>query len=362
MPKIISVGTGIPDYAIPQTQAMEFARQLFSETIPQLDRLLSVFENGEIKKRHLVKELDWYRSNHTFSEKNDIYIKAAEELSIQAIKNCLASPLFKREVTFNEIDAIFMVSSTGLATPSLEARIINKLPFSEHTKRIPIWGLGCAGGAAGLARAYEYCLAFPAAKVLVVAVELCSITFQKDDYSKSNLIGTSLFADGAAATLVIGKEVEMTEFYDGCAPTIVGVESTLMKNSLDVMGWDIKENGLYVIFSKSIPSIIHDWFKPVMGQFIKKHHVEMQNIRHFILHPGGKKVIEAYEKAFGLTKDDINLTLKVLQDFGNMSSPTVLFVLQKFLEQRNDKNSEYGIIGALGPGFSSELLLVKWES
>ncbi|MFD1707199.1 type III polyketide synthase [Siminovitchia sediminis] len=358
MAYILSVGTGVPEHKISQDDAMEFTRHLFSRSFHQIDRLLKVFHNGEIEKRHIAKEIDWYREDHSFADKNDAFIEAAVSLSIQAIRNCLSVKMLQEEVRYEEIDAIFMVCTTGLATPSLEARIMNALPFSRHTKRIPIWGLGCAGGAAGLSRAFEYCKAFPSSKVLLVAVELCSLTFQKNDLSKSNIIGTSLFADGAAAVLLCGDHSKRPG--DRPYPKVLDSKSTLLDDSLDVMGWDVKDEGLFVVFSKDIPTLVERWLEPNVCDFLQKHQMDVQDIHCFIAHPGGKKVITAYEKALNLEREKTAEALKVLRNYGNMSSPTVLFVLQHFL-QKNIQTGRYGLITALGPGFSSELLLVRWE-
>lgn len=360
MPRIISVGTGIPEFSVSQSETMEFARQLFSGSFKDLERLLNVFHNGQIEKRNFVKKIDWYKENHTFAEKNAAFIEEAVKLCIESIKDCLTSEIHNQSIPYEEVDAIFLVTTTGLATPSLEARIMNELPFSRHTKRIPIWGLGCAGGASGLARAYEYCKAFPRSKALVVSVELCSLTFQKDDASKSNLIGTSLFADGAAAVLVGGDEVEFQQYTNRTLPAVVDTRSTLMDDSLDVMGWDVKDNGLHVVFSKSIPNIVKNWLEPNVTQFLEDNHLKSEDIEHFIAHPGGKKVLSAYEQALGFTKEKTAISLNVLSQYGNMSSATVLYVLQQFMEKDINKG-EYGLITALGPGFSSELLLVRWE-
>ncbi|MBS4217356.1 type III polyketide synthase [Bacillus sp. FJAT-49711] len=360
MPRIVSVGTGVPEHAISQVETMEFAKQLFSGSVKDIERILNVFHNGEIEKRHFVKPLEWYRQNHSFSNKNDEFIHLAISLSIESIKNCLESSNLLRQISYEEIDAIIMINTTGMATPSLDARIMNKLPFSQNTKRIPVWGLGCAGGAAGLTRAYEYCRAFPDAKVIVVAVELCSLTFQKHDLSKSNIIGTSLFADGAAAALVVGDEVNRHEILANRIPAIIDTQSTLMKDSLDIMGWNIRDNGLYVVFSKDIPSIVKEWLKPEVEQLLIHNQLTISDISHFIAHPGGKKVLKAYEKALGFAPEKTALSLDILRKYGNMSSATVLFVLERFLQQEIN-HGDYGIIAALGPGFSSELLLVRWE-
>jgi alkylresorcinol/alkylpyrone synthase len=361
MPKIVSVGTAIPPFQLKQQETLEFVRRLFSEKFKDIERLLTVFSNGQIESRNFVKDLAWFQQHHSFEEKNDAYIEAAVELGIQAINSCLQGGTYIKEpIAYKEIDAIFYISTTGLATPSIEARIMNRLPFSPHTKRIPIWGLGCAGGASGLARAYEYCLAFPKAKVLVLCVELCSLTFQQNDYSKSNLIGTSLFADGVACTLVAGDEVDVRSFsVQEEHPVILDTRSTLMPDSENVMGWDIKNEGLYVIFSRDIPSIVQNWCGGQVKAFLQQHHLTPHDICHFIAHPGGKKVLQAYREALAISPEMTEYSFDILKKYGNMSSATVLHVLHKFMK-KGARKGEYGLITALGPGFSSELLLVKW--
>lgn len=362
MPAIVSVAEAIPSNILKQNEAMDFARELFSESFNDIERLLRAFHNGQIEKRHFVKNLEWYKTERTFEERNSAYIDCAVELGAEAIENCLNSKQFlTRNIQYNEIDAIFCISSTGIATPSIEARIMNKLPFSHHTKRIPIWGLGCAGGASGLSRAYEYCLAYPEAKVLVLAIELCSLTFQKNDRSKSNLIGTSLFADGVACVLVTGDRAGRHSFQKlDSVPEVIRAQSTLMHDSLDVMGWEVKNDGLFVVFSKDIPAIITSWLQPIVMDFLEEAHVGIDEIRHFIAHPGGKKVIDAYQRSLGFAPEMTRISLEVLKEYGNMSSTTILYVLKRFMEV--GKKGEYGLAAALGPGFSSEMLLLRWEN
>ncbi len=359
MPKILSVSTHDLPVEIQQEQAVELTRSLFSKRYKDIERLLRVFQNGDIKKRNVCMPLEWYAHSHDFEERNQLYIQHAVQIGEQAILHCLKGDGTLREtVSPTSIDAIFFISSSGISTPSIEVRIMNRLPFLDDTKRIPIWGLGCAGGAAGISRAYEYCLAFPKANVLVLALELCSLTFQKDDYSKSNLVGVSLFSDGAACALVAGDESTLQA---SCAmPRIVATTSKLMPNSEDVMGWDVKSNGLYVVFSKSIPAIITDWLGPFVHQFLDKHHLSKDDIIHFVAHPGGKKVLQAYENALRFTDHKTKISRNILREHGNMSSPTILYVLKQFMKN-NPIAGEYGLMAALGPGFCGELLLLKWE-
>ncbi|MFD2445793.1 type III polyketide synthase [Bacillus sp. CGMCC 1.16607] len=362
MPKIISVAKAIPSFQISQSETMEFARELFSDSFKDIERLLTAFQNGQIEKRHFVKGIDWFKENHSFQEKNNTYIEKAVELGKTAIENCLQqSKYLLQPVPYEEIEAIFTITSSGIANPSIEAHIMNHLPFSPDTKRIPIWGLGCAGGASGLSRAYEYCRAFPKAKVIVLTIELCSLTFQKNDHSKSNLIGTSLFADGVACALIVGDEIDQAHFSSlKATPSILSTQSTTMKDSLDVMGWELKNEGLYVLFSKSIPTLIESWLKPNVERFLSKNNLGTDQINHFIAHPGGLKVLDAYIKALKMPESMIEHSLKVLKEYGNMSSSTILYVLDRFINM--DINSgEIGLIAALGPGFSSELLLVRWD-
>jgi alkylresorcinol/alkylpyrone synthase len=361
MPVIISVGEAVPPHTLEQKDVRSFSRELFSKSFKDIERLLKAFHNGQVEKRHFVKSLDWYKEDHTFAEKNNAFIDSAIQLGSAAITDCLNNRKFlKQEIACEEIEAIFFITSTGIATPSIEARLMNVLPFSERTKRIPIWGLGCAGGAVGLSRAFEYCLAYPKAKVLVLAIELCSLTFQRNDLSKSNLIGTSLFADGVACVLIAGDEVESSQIsLSASLPKIMATQSTTMRNSLDVMGWEVKDEGLYVVFSKDIPAIVEQWLKPNVSGFLQDHQLTIEQMNHFIAHPGGKKVLDAYVESLQLHSSMIELPLEVLRNYGNMSSVTVFIVLKQFLQKGSP--GEWGLCTALGPGFSSELLLLRWE-
>ncbi|MGG1573773.1 type III polyketide synthase [Fictibacillus sp. NRS-1165] len=362
MPKIVSVQTTNLPHKLKQEQALEFARGLFSSSFKDIERLLKVFHNGEIETRHFTKPLEWFKETHTLQEKNDIYIETATKYGSRAISKCLQdSPFLNRKVNFQEIDAIFFISSSGFSTPSIEARIMNELPFSPHTKRVPIWGLGCAGGAAGFSRAYDYCRAYPKACVLVLSVELCSLTFQHDDHSKSNLVGTSLFSDGVGCALLCGDESDVAEASALLSiPEVKDTMSTLMPNSEDVMGWDVKDNGLYVVFSRDIPNIIREWLKPNVDEFLENNNLSGRDIQHFIAHPGGKKVLDAYLDALEMRPEKTAISKAVLREFGNMSSATVFYVMERFMARMPDKG-ETGLMAALGPGFSSELLYIQWS-
>lgn len=362
MPYITSVGLITPPHQLKQSTTEEFAKELFQDSFKDINRLLKVFTNGNIESRYFAVPLDWFKEDHTFQEKNDLFIESALDFSVRAVQHCLSNKIFlKAKVDYEEIEAIFFVTSSGVSTPSIDAKLMNKLPFSPHTKRIPIWGLGCAGGASGLSRAYEYCKAFPKANVLVISVELCSLTFQRNDRSKSNLIGTSIFADGVACALISGNQsLVKQKSKKNTLPKILGTQSTLMPNSEDVMGWDVRNEGFHVIFSKDIPTIIESWLKPNLMTFLQKQEVPLELVEHFIAHPGGKKVLDAYVNALGIPQEKNDISADVLRQYGNMSSATVFYVLKEYMEKNIAKN-DYGVVAALGPGFSSELLLLQWD-
>ena len=358
MPKILSVGTAVPKYEITQDTAKQFSRSLFKDRFRDIERLLRSFDHTMIDKRYFCVPIEWFEEDHTFEEKNLIYTTNALQLSKEAILSCLQPTPY----TTKEIDHIFFVSSTGLSTPSIDAYLFNEpdIDFSPTIKRTPIWGLGCAGGAAGLSRALDYTRAYPESKVLVVAVEIGELAFLRNDQSKSNLIATSLFGDGAAAVLVVGDENNHLRDISDNHVSILDSQSVIWKHSLDIMGWDVRNEGLKVIFSRSIPTLVENDLKRPVEEFLQKQNLTLADLDFYVLHPGGTKVIEAYEKTFEIHEDDTRLSRRVLADYGNMSSPTVLFVLQQWLKEQPVTRG-YGLLLAMGPGFSAEMLLLKSE-
>jgi alkylresorcinol/alkylpyrone synthase len=348
MPRIAGVATALPPHKLKQADAKAFARRVFGDR-PAIDKLLTVFDNSLIDERSFVVDDQWFEEPHSFTEVNDLYIEQALELSKQAI--CKLSD--DLNLALDQVDAIVFISTTGLSTPSIDARLFNILPFNKHIKRIPIWGLGCAGGAAGIARAFDITKAYPDSRVLVVSLELCGLAFQRNDNQKSSVVATALFGDGAAACLVVGDSVPS----DG--PQIVDTMSTIYTDTLDVMGWKITGEGFKVVLSRDIPTIVRSLVYENIGEVLKRNELSYDDLQHFVAHPGGKKVLEAYEEALEITPTALRHSYGVLRDHGNMSSATVFFILERFL---NDASvaSGYGLLSALGPGFCSELVLLKW--
>ncbi len=344
-PSILSVATAVPQHRVSQETARDFARLMFSESFKNVERLLPIFDNAHIQNRHFCMPPEWFGEDHTFHEKNALYVEHALDLSEKAAKRALD----KAGVEPGDVGAIFFVSTTGISTPSLDSKLMFRLGLPEHTKRVPLWGLGCAGGAAGLARAADHARAYPKKPVLLVAVELCGLTFVKGDRSKSNLVATSLFADGAAA-VVLGT---------GESPGLLGSYSTTWPETEDVMGWDVIEQGLRVRFARSVPQIVHEKMRGNLEAACDSLDLTLEDLRHFVLHPGGPKVLEAYEETLGLSPSGLDLSREILRDYGNMSSVSVLFVLEQFLEDYPEGSGEHGTISALGPGFSAEHVLFR---
>jgi alkylresorcinol/alkylpyrone synthase len=349
MPKLTAIATAVPPYVINQSEAKVFARQVFGSRFMDIDRLLPLFDNAGIRTRYFSMPAEWFGEEHSFEEKNQIYIRSATALGTQA-----STALMEKTGTApGDIDYIIYINTTGLATPSIDARLINTLSLRHDVRRTPIWGLGCAGGAAGLAHAYHYLLGHPRHRVLLVAIELCGLTFIRNDYSKSNLTACALFGEGAAAALLCGDDVE-TDGID-----ILSTQSTFYPDSLNIMGWNIVSRGMQVVFDKRIPDVVAAHAAEELDSFLSKNGLGRGDIGHFLYHPGGMKVVEAYETAYGVNGDRFALPREVLRDYGNMSSVTALFVIERYLAKYGIGNPGHAVISALGPGFCSESILVK---
>lgn len=353
MPVIRSVATALPPYALEQARIRDLARAHFAPAFPEIDRYMSVFRHAQIDTRYFAAPLEWFATPRSFKQCNDLFITAATELGAAAAGACLGAAGY----TADAIDHLIWVSTTGMAAPSPDAMLINRLGMGRHTRRTPIWGLGCAGGVAGLARAYEYTRAFPDQRVLLLSVELCSVTFQWGDRSKRNLIAASLFADGAAAVLVDGDAASTGRPDAGLQ--IIGTQSTLWPGTTEIMGWDMVDTGMQVVFSSRIPQIVQTLMRENVAEFLAQHQLTIDDIDHWVLHPGGAKVVGAYESALAIDRERLSHTRAVLRDYGNMSSATVFFVLDAFLKAGAPGPGEYGVLAVLGPGFSCELALVR---
>jgi alkylresorcinol/alkylpyrone synthase len=360
MPRIVSTATAVPPYRVDQQETERFARQHFAGHVPDLDRLVQVFSNAGIDARYFTRPLDWLGEPRSLAEKNDAYIEGATAICAEAVSRLLA----ENGLEPGDIDYLVHVNSTGLATPSIDARLLNVLPFRRDTRRCPIWGLGCAGGAAGLAHAYHHAVGHPRERVVLVAAELCGLTFMAEDYSRSNLVATALFGEGAAAVLVAGDEVPATRPAAGgagAAPALelFGTRSWFYPDSLDVMGWNVVSEGLQVVFAQRIPEIVAEHSARDLDGFLRMYNLSRDDVSAYLFHPGGRKVIEAYEAALGFKGGELALSREILREYGNMSSGTMLFVLDRYL-RTVERREGHVVMSALGPGFCSESLLARW--
>lgn len=353
MPQLISVKTADLPYKVNQSDLKNFVNEMFSAKFKDTEKLLDVFENTQIKTRNLCVPIEYFYEKHDWQSKNDTFISKSEEILTKLINEVLSDA----EIPAKNITDIFFISSTGISTPTLDARLINKVGINEHVNRYPLWGLGCAGGVSGLAKAFTTAKANPDAVIVVAAIELCSLTFIKDDISKSNFIATSLFSDGAAVCVLTGDNIKSNKSRK------INYESSLSKiypDSLDVMGWEIINEGLKVVFSRDIPEIVKNNVANDLNYFLKRNNISLSDVKNFIIHPGGVKVIQAYIDSLNIPEEELKFTKEVMIDYGNMSSVTVLYVLNKFLNE--GFKDGYGVMLSLGPGFSSEMILLNMKN
>lgn len=347
---ILSVATANPPYKVEQKDVRDFARIVFREHPEFLEKLLPVFTNTLIRTRYFSQPIEWFDAPHDFAEANAIFLRTATELCVQAASSAIQAAGIRAE----DVAAVVYATSTGIATPSLDSHIIVQLGLPTDCKRLPMWGLGCAAGVSGLARATEIAATLAEDKCLLfVAVELCSLTFQRTDISKSNIIAASLFGDGAAAVVLASGRKGRAR--------ILNASSRLFPATEDIMGWDIVPSGLKVRFSRDIPAFISAHIPSAFSETCQHWGIASTDIQHYVLHPGGVKVLDAYCDSLHISAEQLRHSRYILENYGNMSSCSVLFVLQRFLDyQEKEATKGYGAMMALGPGFSAESILLEF--
>jgi len=342
-PRLISLATAVPPYRYDQSVVREAAHRLFDREKADLVRLMPIFDNAGIDRRHSCMPLEWYLAPHGWVERSRLYGEHAVELLCEAASKCL----ILAGLEARDIDTVVAVSTTGVLTPSLDALIIERLGLRRDTRRLPIFGLGCAGGVTGLARAVDQARVLPGSHVLYLVVELCTLTLRHGDNSKSNVVASALFGDGAAAAII------STE---GPGPAFGPAGEHTWAQSLDIMGWRVQEDGLGVLFSRDIPALVRAEVRPIADAFLGRHGASVSDLAGIVCHPGGAKVLDALEDAFDLPAGGLAVARDVLREYGNMSAATVLFVLERTLSQAKD--GPY-LMSALGPGFSVGLQMIE---
>jgi alkylresorcinol/alkylpyrone synthase len=351
--RILSVGRALPPHQHTQDEIRTMLAELWASQASIVVRLPKLYENTRVERRHLALPLDAYRELDSFGKANDAWIHSSLELGQQAIEDALE----QAELTPADVDALFTVSVTGVASPALDARLMNRMPLRPDMKRIPIFGLGCVAGVAGIARAADYVRAFPDQVAVLLSVELCSLTFQRHDLSLAHVLSAGLFGDGAAAVVVVGEERAARMGKQGTR--IVATRSVFYPNTEDAMGWRISEHGFGLILSPEVPELARARLAPDVDRFLADQGCTRADIRHWICHPGGPKVLQGMQEGLALTEDDVALSWEMLAEQGNLSSTSVLMVLRETLARRGPEPGEAGLLLAMGPAFCSELVLVE---
>jgi len=351
MPFIHSVNTALPPYMYTQKEILTALKDVWSEQFFNFERIEKFHDNVLVGKRYLSMPVEKYSEIFDdFGKKNDAYIKMAVKLAHE----CSSGLLDKAGLDAKEIDYLSSTTVTGLAVPSIEARLMNLMPFNPGVKRVPLFGLGCLAGVAGINRTVDYLKGHPKEAALFLSVELCSLTMQPDDLSVPNLISTGLFGDGAAAVLLVGDEHPLAA---ESPLEVVNTQSFFYPDTEKVMGWDIVKNGFKIVLGPDVPSMVKNYLKEDLDFFLDSNGLKRSDLDFFVAHPGGPKVLESIEETLELKKDALIHSWDCLEECGNMSSSSVLFILKKTLEKGPNKGT--GLLSAMGPAFCSELTLVK---
>jgi alkylresorcinol/alkylpyrone synthase len=341
---LVSLATSVPPYQFQQNQILQVARGLMADRYPEFDTLSSLFANTGIRHRYGVKPIEWYLARRGWPERTQAFLEGAEALFIDVARKALA----RADLAARDIDTVVTVCSTGIATPTLEARVAGVMGFRGDVSRVPVFGLGCAGGVSGLSIAARLAQSRPGTNVLLVALELCTLAVRHEELTKANVVAASLFGDGAAAVVLRAG--------DGGATQVEASGEKLWPDTLDIMGWSVDPEGFGVIFQRTIPDFVQQYMGPAVAEIAAKMDIPLAEIDRFICHPGGAKVIAALELALSLEQGVLDHERDIIADYGNMSAPTVLFVLERALAHGLPPRS---LLTALGPGFTASCVALR---
>jgi alkylresorcinol/alkylpyrone synthase len=348
--RIAAVGSALPPHYYDQDTLLAAFKRHWAERHYNLDRLEVLHRNVLVGGRHLALPIEEYERLERWGQANDAWIRVAQNVGEDAIREALG----KAELEPEDIDSLMTVTVTGVATPSLDARLMNRLGLSPRVKRVPIFGLGCVAGTAGIARAADYVRAFPDHVAVLLSVELCSLTLQRQDLSIPNLIASGLFGDGAAAAVVVGNG------HKAAGPEILDSRSVFYPDSENVMGWDISEEGFRIVLSAEVPEVVRQHLRHDVDAFLDDHGLSRNEVSVWVSHPGGPRVLQAMQEALELSEEALESAWRSLREVGNLSSTSVLLVLQDTMERKKPEPGSYGVMLAMGPGFCSELVLLRW--
>ena len=347
---IASASSAFPKNYYPQTFLMEKLQEYWGDALRNPALLARLHRNVAVEGRYLSLPYDKYQELDTWGKANDVWIATAKELGEKALHCALE----RAGVDKSSLGALFFTSVTGISSPSIDALLINQMGLPKNIRRVPIFGLGCVAGAAGISRAADYVKAYPDQAAALLSVELCSLTLQRDDLSMAHLISALLFGDGAAATIVTGDNRKA----DG--PEILATKSSFYLHSEKVMGWDISEKGFRIVLSPEVPEMVTKHLGKDVDAFLAENGAKRSDIKSWIMHTGGPKVLEATATALGITANDLAASWACLRRVGNISSTSVLLVLEDVYSNRRPEPGSLSILAAMGPGFCAELVLLRW--
>ena len=352
--RILAVGRAFPRHYYDQDQLVEALQEHWLTEHFNPQRLERLHKNVLVSGRHMALPLEAYEDLDTWGDANDAWIRVAQEVGERAVRDALE----RASIEVDQVDLLMTVTVTGVATPSLDALLMNRLGLRSDTKRVPIFGLGCVAGAAGIARAADYVRAFPDQIAVLLSVELCSLTVQKRDLSIPNLIATGLFGDGAAAVVVAGSDAAERCALETPCPRILDTRSVFYRDTERVMGWDISHEGFQIVLSAEVPEMVTRHLRSDVDAFLAGHDLNRGDIETWICHPGGPKVLTAMEQGLDLPDGALDVTWESLRTVGNLSSSSVLMVLRDTLDRGLARPGTHGLLLAMGPGFCSELVLL----
>lgn len=352
--RIRSVGLALPAHYADQESLTAALREAWGEGHFNPERLEALHRAVQVSGRHLALPLAAYRDLPSFAARNDAWITAAVDLGETAIRDALA----RAGLSPTDVDHLVFVTTTGIATPSIDARLVDRIGLRRDVRRTPLFGLGCAGGAAGLSRASDLLAAVPGGVAVLLSVELCSLTLQRDDLSIPAIIASGLFGDGAAAVVLTGGARDAGG--PGAGPSLVASASSFYPGTERVMGWDVVDSGFKVVLSARVPDVVRENVALDVDAFLATQGLDRSAIRHWIAHTGGPRVLQAFETALALPEAALARSWKSLKEVGNLSSASVLFVLGELLASGEPESGDCGLLLAMGPGFCSELVLLRW--
>ena len=393
MPSIVATAAGLPQHRYPQAELTERVQALWADAGVNLDRVASLHANTTIEARYTAEPLGRYAEMAGWADLNAAYLRAAVDLAERALV-ALLDPV---DLAFEDVAHLAVFSTTGVAVPSLDARLMNRLPFAPTLKRTPVYGLGCAAGAAGVARVADYLVGHPTEAAIALAVETCTLTLHPRDTSVANLVATGLFGDAAAAVLLVGDGHPLagrnasagrpaplappTSSGDGAAvglddiavrsggaapggvapgPRVVATRSVFFPDTERHMGWDVTDAGMQIVLSGDVPRTAREALRPPVEAFLAEHGLGVSDVGRWLCHPGGPKVVDAIEGGLGLASGRLDDTRDLLRRVGNVSSASVLLLLDEAMRAAAEPAGTWGLMLAMGPGFGAELVLLRW--